>query len=154
MTRIESKWGLGGSPSCVCGITVNTGSLTWLCGVWDDPPDPWHGPRCRDVEAQSLAQDPLADAVNHRRPGDPSTTFSQRQAPKSHPSASLDSDAIAYQGLRAAAVTGVGVDWQEMGLYMDTKRALAGVLGHVSIYQLGKVPIRETLMALLKSMDS
>lgn len=61
---------------------------------------------------------------------------------------------MAYQGLRAAAVTDVGMDWQEMGLYMNTKRAPAGVLGQVSVYQLGKVPARETLMALLTSMDS
>lgn len=84
VTRIESKWGLGVSPSCVCRIMMNTGSLMWLCWVWDDLPDPWHSPRCTDVEAQSLAQDHLADAVHHRRLGDPSTTFPQRQVAKSH----------------------------------------------------------------------
>ena len=51
-------------------------------------------------------------------------------------------------------MTDVGVDWQEMGQYMDTKRAPAGVLVQVSMYQLDKVPIWETLTALLKSMDS
>lgn len=37
---------------------------------------------------------------------------------------------------------------------MDTRRAPAGVLVQVCVYQLDKVPIWETLMALLKSMDS
>lgn len=71
VTRIESKRGPGGAPSCVWGTMARTGSLTWPHGTWEDLPGPQQGPCCKDVEAQSLAQGCLADAVNHRRPGAP-----------------------------------------------------------------------------------
>lgn len=64
----------------------------------------------------------------------------QRQAPKVHLSASLDSDATAYQGLRAATVTGLGANWQEMGQQMGVKRFLTGVIVQVCIYEQGELP--------------